>query len=99
MFVQFVALSYLEYIHETIRKMKLTLGKENKDPKHDRKSNLNAEKKLLNWLNKNSVDAVLKWFDIIEQVTVSSAIRRIRWNTESTQRDRLFLKLLGVTVF
>ena len=98
MFVQFVALSYLEYIHETIRKMKLTLGKENKDPKHDRKSNLNAEKKLLNWLNKNSVDAVLKWFDVIEQVTVSSAIRKMRWNTESTQRDKLFLKLLGVTV-
>ena len=43
-----------------------------------------------------SLHAILQWFDVIEEVCVSNRMVEKRWNTESTQRDRLFLSKLGM---
>ena len=98
MFVQFVALCYYEYLSEQIREMKLTLAVENGDPEHDSKENMKVETKLKNWLKNTPVYLVLQWFDVIEEVNVSSKLHAKRWTTELTERDRMFLRKLGMQV-
>ena len=96
MFVQFVALCYLEFFAESIQVLKDSLGQETGDKGHDVKQVLDAEKKLKTWLENTSLHHVLQWFDTVESTEVSARQRRRRWNTETTIRDRLFLKKLGV---
>ena len=96
MFVQFVSLCYYEYLSEKIREMKLTLAIENGDPLHDSKENMKVEARLRNWLKNTPVYLVLQWFDVIEEVSVSSKLRTKRWTTELTERDRMFLTKLGM---
>lgn len=96
MFVQFVALCYYEYLSEQIREMKLTLAVENGDPEHDSKENMKTEKKLKSWLKNTPVYLALQWFDVIEEVNVSSKLHAKRWTTELTERDRMFLRKLGM---
>lgn len=55
LFVQFVSLCYYEHLSDTIRTMKMTLGLENGDPKHDEKDNLALEASLKSWLNNTPV--------------------------------------------
>lgn len=98
MFVQFVALCYYEYLSEQIRGIKLTLAVENSDPEHDSKENMKAETKLKNWLKNTPVYLALQWFDVIEEVNVSSKLHAKRWTTELTERDRMFLRKLGMQV-
>ena len=76
--------------------MKMTLGLENGDPKHDEKDNLALETSLKSWLNNTPVYLVLQWFDTVEEVKISSNLVAKRWKTEITNRDRLFLQKLGV---
>ncbi len=38
----------------------------------------------------------LQWFDTVEEVKISSELRSKRWNTEVTERDRLYLAKLGM---
>jgi len=97
MFVQFVALSYYEYLSNEIRNMKAILGQKNGDPKHDTAKILMLEKKLKTWLENTPIYGVLQWFDTIEGVKVSSALMTKRWSTEITERDVLFLERLGVS--
>jgi transposase len=97
LFAQFVAMCYLEELHERIRKMKDTLGKPNGDPVHDTKGNLDKERKLKAWLKKRSMYRTLLWFDAHETIKVSTDVAKRRWNTETVARDRLFLERLGVT--
>ena len=78
--------------------MKAALGRENGDPQHDLKENLDAERRLRTWLGKRSLHNVLDWFDAHETFEVSSDIRRRKWGTETTRRDRLFLEKLGMKV-
>lgn len=96
MFVQFVALCYYEYFSEELRKLKSVLGKENGDPKHDLKTNLSAERKLLTWLKNTPVYLVLQWFDVVEEVDISTKLKSKRWTTEITERDKMFLSKLGM---
>ena len=96
MFVQFVSLCYYEYLCEELRKLKAVLGKANGNPKHDLKTNLDAEKKLLSWLNNNPTYLILQWFDVVEEVHISTKLKSKRWNTETTQRDRMLMEKLGV---
>ena len=98
LFVQFVAMCYLEELHNRVRDMKAALGRENGDPTHDLKENLDDERKLRTWLGKRSLHNVLDWFDARETFEVSSDIRRRKWNTETTRRDRMFLEKLGMKV-
>lgn len=96
MMVQFVALAYEDYLRYKIGKMKAELGKENGDPQHDTKTNLVAEQNLKKWLTGISFSNILRWFDAYETTKVSKKISQHRWSTETTNRDRLFLKKLGM---
>ena len=96
MFVQFVALCYYEYLSEQIREMKQTLAIEDGNPEHDSKNNIKMESKLKSWLKNTPVYLILQWFDVIEEVTVSSKLHEKRWTTELIERDRMFLTKLGV---
>ena len=98
MFVQFVALSYYEYLSNEIRNMKEVLGKKNGYPEHDLKKNLELERKLKSWLENSPLYLVLQWFDTVEGVKVSSKLLSKRWTTEITKRDQMFLDKLGVSL-
>ena len=97
LFVQFLAMCFIEDLHRRVRGMKETLGRPNGDAAHDHKENLEAEERLRRWLEKRSLWRTLVWFDAHETVDVSTDVSRRRWNTETVARDRLFLDLLGVT--
>ena len=98
MFVQFVALCYYEYLSEQIREMKLTLAVETGDPAHDSRENMKVETKIRNWLKNTPVYLALQWFAVIEEVNVSSKLHAKRWTTELTERDKMFLRKLGMQV-
>ena len=96
MFVQFVAMGYIEHMHEKIRRIKAALGNASGDPVHDTDENLGKERKLKNWLEKRSMHRILTWFDAYETVEVSSDITSRRWSTATIERDRLLLEKLGM---
>ena len=96
MIVQFVALGYEDYLRFKIGQMKVELGKNTGDPKHDTKENLKLEVRLKKWLVDTSFSNVLRWFDAYETTVVSSAVANRRWNSATTKRDRLFLEKLGM---
>ena len=98
MFVQFVSLCYYEYLSEVVRKLKLSLGEENGDSKHDTKTVLNNEKKLKTWLCNTPLYLQLQWFDTLESVDVSVKLKNKRWTSEITLRDALYLEKLGVSI-
>lgn len=84
-----------EYFSEQIRKIKLTLGKQNKDGIRP-KETIDLEEKLLSWMENTPVYLQLQWFDT-EEVKISSELRNKRWNTEVTARDTLYLEKLGMS--
>ena len=94
--VQFVALCYYEYLSNKIRGLKAILGVKNGDYSHDLKQNLKKEKVLKAWLNSTSIQEILDWFDAIEKVDVSTEYAKQSWTTEVIERDKLFLKMLGI---
>ena len=96
MIVQFVALSYEDYLRFNIGQMKAELGKKTGDPKHDTKENLKLEISLKKWLTSSSFSNILRWFDAYETTKVSTRVSNYRWNSETTKRDRLFLEKLGM---
>ncbi len=51
---------------------------------------------MLNWLNKMSIAKLMDWFDAVQETTINTNFGKIRWRTETIDRDRLFLRLLGV---
>ena len=97
MFVQFIALCYYEYFADKVRKLKETLGQLTGDKGHDRKENIALELKLKSWLDNTPLYLQLQWFDTVENVDISVNLKRNRWNSETTMRDRLYLIKLGVT--
>ena len=96
LFVQFIAMSYIEEFHELLRSINEKLGKPNGDPNHDTKDTLNKEKELKSWLKHRSLYRILKWFDAHDTTEVSNNIKKTRWNTETVARDKLLIKLLGM---
>ena len=93
MFVQFVALCYYEYFSNQLRLIKPTLGlRDNDITQHE----LEVEDKLKSWMNNTPAYLQLQWFDTVEEVKISSELRSKRWNTEVTERDRLYLTKLGM---
>lgn len=95
-FCQFVAYGYEEYFQSEINRVKKSLAVPTGDPIHDNSDTFKKEKALLNWLNKMSVSKLFDWFDAIQETTVNSKIGKNRWRTETIERDRLFLRKLGV---
>ena len=95
--VQFISMCYYSWLYNKIGELKKTLGKENGDKRHDLQVNLDAEKDLLKWLNKMSLHRILLYFDAYETVKVNKNNKRISsWSTATTERDRLFLKKIGM---
>lgn len=97
LFVQFIALSYYEYLNEKTRKIQESLGCKTGDAKHDTTSNLEEERKLKAWMENTPLYLQLQWFDTIETISISSKLKNKRWNTETTKRDRLYLEKLGIS--
>ena len=93
MFVQFVALCYYEYFSNQLRLMKPTLGL--RDTGLTQRE-LEVEDKLKSWMNNTPAYLQLQWFDTVEEVKISSELKSKRWNTEVTERDRLYLTKLGM---
>jgi len=98
MFVQFVALCYYEFLSEKVRHMKLRLGKEcDETGQQKTKQKIKLEKKLKSWLENTPIYLQLQWFDVIEGVNISSKLKSVRWSTEVTTRDMLYLENLSMT--
>ena len=66
MLVQFIALGYLSFMYTKIKELKEQLGKPTGDPIHDSQENLKKEKKLLSWIDNQSLHNQLTWFDCTE---------------------------------
>lgn len=99
MFTQFIALCYYEYYSEQLRQMKESLSVEMNGPEAGTADEKKNKKKLLSWLKNTPVYLTLQWFDVVEEVKVSSQLLTKRWSTEITERDKLFLDRLGVPAF
>ena len=95
-FCQFVSICYTEFFKKRLKDLKEELAVPNGDPVHDSAENMKAEKQLLNWLNKMSIKRLFDWFDCIEKVEVDNGFGKKRWTTETTARDRLFLRKMGI---
>lgn len=52
--------------------------------------------KLLAWLDQHSLIQILDWFRCVDYVAATGNDSASKWTTETTKRDQLFLKLLGV---
>ena len=96
LFVQFIALCYYEYLNEKLRQIVAELAVPNGEKEHDTEENLKNEKRLKLWITNNSIYCQLQWFDVVETVDVTDSLQRKRWSTEMTQRDKMYLRKLGV---
>ena len=95
-FCQFVAYGYEVFFQKELNRLKKSLAVPTGDPSHDNSETFKKEKALLNWLKKMSVAKLFDWFDAIQETTVNTNIGKVRWRTETIERDRLFLTKLGV---
>ena len=95
-FVQFIALSYRCWLIGKVREIKELLAKWLVEK--EKKSEKSKAEKLLSWLDNRSLAQILDWFDCIEETTVASTAGEIRWKTESIERDKFFLSLLGMII-
>ena len=84
-----------ESFESMIRNQKETLATVNGEVEHDSLKHLKEDKRLKNRLRKTSLHNILMWFDAIESTSVNGR-EKIRWRTEETKRDKLFLEKLGV---
>ena len=48
------------------------------------------------WLDQHSLIQILDWFRCVDYVAATGNDSASKWTTETTKRDQLFLKLLGV---
>ena len=93
--MQFISLCYYEYFSEEIRKLKALLEEE--IDSGDLKSDiLKTTKKLKTWVNNTPLYLQLQWFDTVEQVEISTKLRKQRRNTEVTACDTLYLQKIGL---
>ena len=92
-FVQFIALSYRCYLKDKIKKIKQLLRSQPPADMSAREKALRLD--LASWLENRSLAQILDWFDCVEQTSVQTTAAKIRWKTETIQRDKYFLKLLG----
>ena len=98
MFCWFVSLCLHEAFETKINYMKETLNILNGEKDHDKASNMKLERAVLKWISDNSFHEILDWFDVIDYTTVSGNGTKEEWRAELTQRDAMFLKLLGMNI-
>ena len=66
------------------------------DSEHDTADTLKKERKLKRWVERTSLHNILKWFDAVEYVQISGNTAAQQWTTECTERDQMFIDLLGM---
>ena len=94
-FAQFVGLGYHCFLTKRIQDVKKGLAQKSTEKKT--KEELNLEEKLLAWLDQHSLIQILDWFRCVDYVATTGNDSASKWATETTKRDQLFLKLLGVS--
>lgn len=99
-FCQMMALGYREFLYQRLREVKKQLDAEIKAGQLP-EGELKIRRKLRTWLRGSSLQEILEWFDAIELLKLvkpdSYPARTICITTETTKRDELFLRMLGVT--
>ena len=96
-FAQFVGLGYHCFLAKRILDVKKALSE--KETEGKTKEELSLEAKLLAWLNQHSLIQILDWFRCVDYVATTGNASASKWTTETTRRDQLFLKMLGVKYF
>ena len=95
-FVDFLGITLHETFESKIRSIKNRLALVTGDAEHDTTEVLKQERKLKNWLERTSLHNILKWFDTVEYVNVAGLNEAVKWTTECTERDRMFIEQLGM---
>lgn len=93
-FAQFVGLGYHCFLAKRILDVKKALSE--KETEGKTKEELSLEAKLFAWLNQHSLIQILDWFRCVDYVAATGNASASQWATETTRRDQLFLKMLGV---
>ena len=93
--VNFLIQSLVESFGSMVRTVKDSIAKPTGDAEHDMVENLKEEKQLKCWLRKTSLHNILGYFDAIEIASIRES-NPVTITTETTKRDRLFLKKLGI---
>ena len=93
-FAQFVGLGYHCFLAKRILDVKKALSE--KETEGKTREELSLEAKLLAWLNQHSLIQILDWFRCVDYVAATGNASASKWTTETTRRDQLFLKMLGV---
>lgn len=94
-FAQFVGLGYHCFLAKRILDVKKALSEIETEGK-TKEEELSLEAKLLAWLNQHSLIQILDWFRCVDYVAATGNASASKWTTETTRRDQLFLKMLGV---
>lgn len=98
MIVQFVALGYEYFLRSRIKNVRLLLKEELDRNNSSKIENKELKKQLFSWLEKQSFTNILEWFDAYESIIYSNEHQTIRWSSEITKRDKLFLNLIGMDI-
>ena len=93
-FAQFVGLGYHCFLAKRILDVKKALSE--KETEGKTKEELSLEAKLLAWLNQHSLIQILDWFRCVDYVAATGNASASKWTTETTTRDQLLFKMLGV---
>ena len=94
-FVQFVGLGYCLFFLNELKKLKARLGV---DDGTKSAVQLKNESKLRSWLENKTLLQILQWFDAVYAMQVETPYGKRTITTETTARDELFLRELGITL-
>lgn len=94
-FVQFVGLGYCFFFLNELKKLKARLGV---DDGTKSAVQLKNESKLRSWLENKTLLQILQWFDAVYAMQVETPYGKRTITTETTARDELFLRELGITL-
>ena len=98
MFCQFVGLGYQCFLHMKIKELKEKLQSNLADRSLAQKER-EQRAELLKWLDKQSMQSLIDWFDCIELTNLKSEGVSDTQRSGDTKRGRLFFRLLGVPGF
>ena len=94
-FVQFVGLGYCFFFLNELKKRKARLGVDDGTKSAVQRKN---ESKLRSWLENKTLLQILQWFDAVYAMQVETPYGKRTITTETTARDELFLRELGITL-
>ena len=96
MFVQFVTLCLSQYAENEILCVRDACASGEMTEGKKTNKTMRPNMKLFEWMTSRSVVRILNWSDVCEQTAVSEKLKRKRWSSSETARDRLFLEKPGI---